>query len=156
MNNRAVLWVHVAAAAASIRPPDLQRLFAFLISLFSWEFRSPYRRHLAFSLPFPPSRPRTSPLPSSEIYANTRNDFAPRNRFSQTVFARRRRRFICPRSTEFVATWKIDFPFRIWAKNLTKKFLKSFDRFPFDSIGHSFHPESDSLYLMRNVTCHRG
>lgn len=37
VNNRAVLWVHVAAAAAaaSIRPPDLQRLFAFLISLFS-------------------------------------------------------------------------------------------------------------------------
>lgn len=59
VNNRAVLWVHVAAAAAaaSIRPPDLQRLFAFLISLFSWEFRSPYRRHLAFSLPFPVPRP---------------------------------------------------------------------------------------------------
>ena len=51
VNNRAVLWVHVAATA-SIHFSDLQRLFAFLISLFSWEFRSPYRRHLAFSLLF--------------------------------------------------------------------------------------------------------
>lgn len=65
VNNRAVLWVHVAAAA-SIRSPDLQRLFAFLISLFSWEFRSPYRRHLAFSLllllslPLAPRRHRAS------------------------------------------------------------------------------------------------
>lgn len=100
VNNRAVLWVHVAAAG-SIRSPDLQRLFAFLISLFSWEFRSPYRRHLAFSLllhslPFAP-RPRpfsplpTPLLPGPEIYANTRND-SPRNRFSQTVFTRIRRR----------------------------------------------------------------
>ena len=100
VNNRAVLWVHVAATA-SIHFSDLQRLFAFLISLFSWEFRSPYRRHLAFSLLFSSllfpsllffsllfssllfsfllvSSFRALVPSSSEIYANTRNN-SPRN-----------------------------------------------------------------------------
>ena len=147
MNNRAVLWVHVAAAA-SIRSPDLQRLFAFLISLFSWEFRSPYRRHLAFSLllllslPLAPRRHRASlslpaPLPPSlEIYANTRNDSPPKpfltNGFLLGEGEGGRDLSIPVHPTpEFrrlpLRTWKIEFPFESFRpKNLTEKKKKIF------------------------------
>lgn len=147
VNNRAVLWVHVAAAA-SIRSPDLQRLFAFLISLFSWEFRSPYRRHLAFSLllllslPLAPRRHRASlslpaPLPPSlEIYANTRNDSPPKpfltNGFLLGEGEGGRDLSIPVHPTpEFrrlpLRTWKIEFPFESFRpKNLTEKKKKIF------------------------------
>lgn len=160
VNNRAVLWVHVAAAA-SIRSPDLQRLFAFLISLFSWEFRSPYRRHLAFSLllllslPLAPRRHRASlslpaPLPPSlEIYANTRNDSPPKPFLNKRFFARRRRRrkrSVYPRPSNsrvspFTAPYMENrIPFRIFSaekfdgKKEKNLFFSKTSRNVFDSI----------------------